>query len=409
MRYDITAIVATETEHLVFHPRDSGRGGWGVLAAYASVVACTQMLWLTFAPIDTDVARDFEVSKNAVAWLAQAFPLLYVVLALPAGIALDRWFRGSLMTGAGLTAVGALIRLVSQTFLWAMVGQVVVAIAQPFVLNALTKTATGYLPRRDRPAGIAVGSGGQFLGALLALGMGPLLEQRHNLGTLLPIQAAMACAAAVALAVGLRRAPSSEGPPATIAVDEMRAVWAVDLIRTLACLAFVGIGVFVALSTWLQPILHDDHISSAAAGAMLAGMLVAGTIGCAVVPPVVARAGAERRYLETAVVWVAGCCAALAVLHRLVAADFVLIAAIGFVLLAALPVMLELTERRMGASGGVATGILLLVGNAGGLLVAIVVGALVDLPAIAFVALAIVALLGLPAARRVVAVIPSAP
>jgi predicted MFS family arabinose efflux permease len=385
-----------------------GPENWAVVAAYASVVACTQMLWLTFAPIDTDVARDFEVSKNAVGWLAQVFPLLYVVLALPAGVALDRWFRGSLMTGASLTALGAAIRLISQTFLWAMVGQLAVAVAQPFVLNALTKTATGYLPPRARPAGIAVASGAQFLGALLALGMGPLLEERHGLGPLLPIQAAIACAAAAVLAAGLRRAPRSEAPPATIGVGEMRAVWAVDLIRKLACLAFVGVGVFVALSTWLQPILHNDHISSTAASAMLAGMLLAGTIGCAVVPPAVARAGAERRYLQAAVAWVAGCCIALAVLHRLVAADFVLIAAIGFVLLAALPVMLELTERRMGASGGVATGILLLVGNAGGLLVALVVGALVDLPAVAFVVLASVALLGLPAARRVVAVIPGA-
>jgi hypothetical protein len=75
------------------------------------------------------------------------------------------------------------------------------------------------------------------------------------------------------------------------------------------------------------------------------------------------------------------------------------------VLLAALPVILELTERRMGASGGVATGILLLIGNAGGLVVAIVVGALVDVPGVAFVVLAVVVLLGLPAARRVPAVI----
>jgi hypothetical protein len=42
-----------------------------VLAAYASVVASTQLWWLTFAPIDTDVARGFGVSKNAVGWLAQ--------------------------------------------------------------------------------------------------------------------------------------------------------------------------------------------------------------------------------------------------------------------------------------------------------------------------------------------------
>jgi hypothetical protein len=137
------------------------------------------------------------------------------------------------------------------------------------------------------------------------------------------------------------------------------------------------------------------------AGAMLAGMLVAGIAGCAVIPAIVARRQAERAYLTAAVVWVAACCGGLAILHPVIAADFVLIAALGFVLLAALPVILELTERRMGASGGLATGILLLIGNAGGLLIAVIVGALVDLPAAAFLVLASVILLGLPAARRV--------
>ena len=99
--------------------------------------------------------------------------------------------------------------------------------------------------------------------------------------------------------------------------------------------------------------------------------------------------------------WVAACCVGLALLHHMVVVDFVLIAALGFVLLAALPVMLELTERRMGESGGVATGILLLIGNAGGLLVAVLVGALVDVPAAAFLVLAAVIICGLPAARRV--------
>lgn len=383
--------------------RGIGSAGWPVVASYASVVACTQMLWLTFAPIDTDVAQDFGVSKNAIGWLAQVFPLMYVLLALPAGIALDRWFRGSLMAGAALTALGALLRLVSATFVWALIGQLTVAVAQPLVLNALTKTATGYLPQRRRPAGIAFASAGQFVGALVALVMGPLLERNHDLGPLLPVQAAMACAAATALAIGIRHAPGTVGPPAAIGMAEARAVWAVALIRRFAWLAFVGVGVFVALSTWLQPILHRDGISSAAAGAMLAGMLAAGIAGCAVVPSVVARRRAERAYLMAAVVWVASCCAALAILHGVRVADFVLIAALGFVLLAALPVMLEMVERRMGASGGVATGIILLIGNAGGLVVAVIVGALIDLPAAAFLFLAAVILLGLPAARRVVA------
>jgi hypothetical protein len=42
--------------------------GWGVVIAYAALVGATQMLWLTFAPIDTDVARDFHTSQSAIGW-----------------------------------------------------------------------------------------------------------------------------------------------------------------------------------------------------------------------------------------------------------------------------------------------------------------------------------------------------
>jgi predicted MFS family arabinose efflux permease len=377
------------------------RSGWTVIVAYASVVAATQMLWLTFAPIDTDVARDFGVSQNAVGWLAQVFPLFYVVLALPAGIALDRWFRGALMAGAILTAAGGLLRLVSQDFAWALVGQIVVAFAQPLVLNALTKTASGYLPTRQRPAGIAVGSAGQFVGAVIALVMGPLLEAKHDLGPLLPVQAVLACIAALLLGFALRRPPQGDRPPAAIGLAEIRKVWSVPIMHTLTQLAFLGVGVFVAVSTWLQPILHHDHISSTDAGVMLAVMLVAGTVGCGVVPPKVAREGRERQYLMVAVVWVGCCCVLLALVHSVVVADFILIAAVGFVLLAALPVLLEMTERNMGALGGVATGILLMAGNAGGLIVAIVVGIVDHMPAVAFLVLAFVIFCGIPAARRV--------
>lgn len=383
--------------------------GWPVVVAYACVVAVTQMLWLTFAAIDVDVARQFGVSKNAIGWLAQVFPLVYLLLALPAGIALDRWFRASLAAGAALTALGALVRVIRPTFAFALAGQLIVATAQPLVLGALTKTATGYLPERDRPTGIAIGSAGQFVGAVCAFAMAPLLNGQHHLGPLLPIQAALAVIAATALIGGLRRRPANDTPPAAAGLAEVRAVWRVGLTKTLSHLAFVGIGVFVAVSTWLQPILHHDRISSDAAGGMLVVMLVTGTIGCALVPSMVARARAERLYLTCAVLGVSGCFAALAGAHAVAGADFALIAAIGYLLLAALPVMLGLAERTMGAAGGVATGILLLAGNAGGLAVAVAIGALDNNPAIAFTVLTLVTLAGLPAARRVPSAAGAAP
>ena len=64
-----------------------------MVVAYALVCAATQVLWLTYAAITTETARRYGVSVGAVGWLAEIFPLLYVALAIPAGILLDRWFR----------------------------------------------------------------------------------------------------------------------------------------------------------------------------------------------------------------------------------------------------------------------------------------------------------------------------
>jgi hypothetical protein len=151
--------------------------GWRVILPYALVCAATQVLWLTYAVITTESARHYGVSVSAVGWLAEIFPLLYVVLAIPAGILLDRWFRPVLAGGGALVALGGLLRLGGDTFAWAMAGQVTVAVAQPVVLSAVSKLAGEYLPVEQRAAGISVGSAGGFVGMVLAV-LAPAVDAR---------------------------------------------------------------------------------------------------------------------------------------------------------------------------------------------------------------------------------------
>ena len=91
---------------------------WSVIAAFALVGAATQILWLSFAGVTTVAAARYGVSETAISWLAQVFPLLYVVLAIPAGLVLDRWFRAGLAAGAVLTAAGACLRLAGDGYGW---------------------------------------------------------------------------------------------------------------------------------------------------------------------------------------------------------------------------------------------------------------------------------------------------
>lgn len=372
-----------------------------MVAAFAAVCAGTQLLWLTYAPIDTGSAHYYGVSSGAIGWLANVFPLLYVVLAIPAGRLLDERFRPTLAGAGALMAAGGLVRLGGQAFAWAMAGQLMIAVAQPFVLSAMGKLAGEYLPVEQRAAGIAVASTASFAGMLFALLLGPAIGDHGHVERLLAVEAALGVPAALALAWALRR-PGPAGDDEESAAIEggaVRTLWALPQMRTMCGLVFVGFGVFVALTTWLQTLLHPDGVSEQAAGALLVGMLVAGMIGSAALPPLLARRGAEATFMRTAIFVSAAGCVALAAVGSLGARAAVL-AAMGFALLPALPVIIALAERLAGRAAGTAGAIVWMAGNLGGLVVALVVQALVHHQTAAFLTMAAVMLAGLPFAAR---------
>jgi predicted MFS family arabinose efflux permease len=379
-----------------------GRGR-RVVIAYSLVAAATQILWLTFAPIDTSAAHHYGVSTDAIGWLAEIFPLLYVVLALPAGRLLDAGFRPALASGAGLVALGGVLRLGGQTFAWAMAGQVAVAVAQPLILSAVGKLAADYLPVEDRPAGIAVGAGAGFAGMLIALLLGPTLGGGGHIERLLIVEAILALAAAAILIWELRAPAPNEGPGeerATVESRAVRALWPKPQMRNMAGLVFVGFGVFVALTTWLQTLLEPAGVSEGAAGALLVGMLVFGMVGCAILPPLVDRRGAERAFMRAAAI-TAILGPTLLGLATPTPARAVILAAMGFVLLPALPIILTAAERLSGPTQAATAGaIVWLAGNLGGLVVALVVQALVHHPTAAFLAMAALSLPALWLAER---------
>jgi predicted MFS family arabinose efflux permease len=368
---------------------------WTVVAGYCAVSSANQMLWLTFAPITTVAAHRYGVSVSSVGWMANVFPLVYVVLALPAGMLLDRWFRGWLAIGAILTAGGAMIRI-GGGYERVLAGQLIIAVAQPFVLNSLTKLAGEYLVPAKRPTGIAMGSASIFAGLVLALLLGSVFSHSNQIGLLIAIGAVYATAAALAMLVTLRHPGHREtAAVAATGPGRLRLVWADPVMRTLTGIVVAGFGVFVAMSTWLQALLKPAGVSSSDAGVLLAEMVLAGVAGSAILPPLVARRRAEPRLLRAVVFVTAAGCIALAVRPGLAEGAFVMFF-VGAMLLTALPVVLEIAERRTGDAGATAAALLWFAGNAGGLVVALIVGTLVSEPAAAFAVMAAAIALALP-------------
>jgi predicted MFS family arabinose efflux permease len=379
------------------------RSRWAPIAGFALASSANQMAWLAFAPVTTGAAAHFRVSTSTIGLLSEIFPLLYVLLAMPAGRAVDRSLQNWLGTGAVLSAVGTVLRLAGTTrsgFAWVLAGQVVVAAAQPLLLNSVTALARRYLAPADRPVGIAICSAGTFLGFVLAFVTGAAIGAAR-VNDLLVIGAAYAAVGSAALVVALARTPflsGSQRSSSLAGLAELRQLWADPVMRGLVYLVFVGFGVFVSLTTWAQPLLQPAGVSTGTADTLLTAMVIAGVVSSAVLPPAIARRGLQLPALVTGGVATIVGCVLLAAFPGVVGGALGL-CLVGL-LLPGLPVMLEVAERRSGDGAAAAAGLIWLAGQGGGIVVAVACGALEGTPWLAFSLLAIVVVSAVPAATH---------
>lgn len=371
---------------------------WTILAGYGLLAACSQLLWLSYAPITTQTHRVMGVSVGAAGDLAAIFPLMYVILALPSGRWLDARFGRALSTGAILTAGGGLLRVASpSSYGWAFAGQFVVAAGQPLVLNSITKVAARYFPPEEQTMAISVGSASLYVGILAAVLSGGPLFDAGGLRLLLLVQFAVVIVAAAWVLLAVRTPTPFHGDPSVaVSLGWLRAdrfMW------VLGGLLFVGMGVFNAVATWLDSILaHFGR--GGAAGYLIAIMTVAGILGASVVPQLVAKRDQRRALLLTTVSVTVVAFLAIAALHNVAFIGGVLFVE-GFVLLAALPVVLDWSELHAGPErAGAAVGFLLLAGNLGGVVLVLILQGLISNPYVSLGALSAAALAGVALATR---------
>ena len=369
-----------------------------VLASFSALVVASQVLWLSFASITDKTADRLGVSEGAVGDLAVINAAMFVVLAIPAGRWMDRHYGRTLAAGALFTAAGALIRFADPgSFGWICVGQVVMSVGQPLILNGLTKIAARYFPPGQRTTAISVGSASQFVGILIAVLTGAPLYDAGGLSLVLGVDAAIAVVAAVAVLVSLRVPPAYEvevhEPESMAWLRGDRTMW------WLAALLFVGFGSYNALATWLDSIMVDFGHKDVA-GAIIAIMTLAGVAGAAVLPGIAAARDARRAVALTTTVLLAAALVAIALVHTVVAVG-VLLAVLGVFLLGTLPVALDWSELHVGGRrAGTATGVLLLAGNLGGVVVVLTVQAVIGHPTAALLVMAAWAVPGFLIAMR---------
>jgi MFS family permease len=281
---------------------------WAVLGAAMLVNLTIQVLWIAYAPITSQAAAFYGVSELQIGLLAMVFMIAFIPLSVPISWLIDRFgFYPTVAFGSALAgACGMLRGLAGANFALAFAATVGMAAAQPFLLNTWTKISALWFPSGERATAVGlltlsnlVGTAiGTVLTPILAASMPiPRLQLYYGVGT--------AVAALAFLAIARERPPA---PPDALAA-EPRALMLAGLRRALSLphfrrylvIAFIGLGIFNGVTTWIEGIVKPRGLGSEEAGIAVAVMLIAGVIGAVLIPALSDKRGSRRPFIQVGI------------------------------------------------------------------------------------------------------------
>jgi cyanate permease len=347
---------------------------WIMLSVYMFIIAVNQLLWITFAPITNDASKYYNVSDLKIGILSMSFMIVYLVISIPASWIIDTYgIRKGVGTGVLLTGIFGLLRgLVSENFNLLLIFQIGIALGQPFLLNAITKVAARWFPLEERATASGLGTLSMYIGILTGMILTPYLVSGHGIGGMLHIYGILSVSAAVIFLLFARERPLT--PPChacqeerALVMDGLRLIFRYKDFNWLMFIFFIGLGVFNAVTTWIENILSPRGFTAIQAGITGGLMIIGGIIGALIIPILSDR---YRKRILFIIIALAGATVSLAGITFATNYLILLVSgmAFGFFLLSSGPVGFQYgAEITYPVSEGTSNGFLLLMGQASGI------------------------------------------
>jgi nitrate/nitrite transporter NarK len=300
-----------------------------------------------------------------------SFMVVYIPLSIPISWIIDTLgFRKGVGIGAVLMAVFALLRgFFAADYNWVLVATLGLAIAQPFLLNAISTVAAKWFPISERAtaSGLCIVAG--FIGVGLGQLLSPGLMLSTGIQTMLLIYGAITAVSSVIFLLFTREAPPTPPCPPelesrALMLDGLKSMLKLKDIWLLIILFLIGMGIFNGVSTWIENIVRPRNFSPTDAGDFGAFLLLGGILGAIVIPILSDRLRKRKIFLLIGMVL-----AVPGMVGFIFATDYWLVAAsmlvLGFFLMSLAPIGYQYAaEITYPAPEGTSNGLLNLAGQA---------------------------------------------
>lgn len=344
---------------------------WVVLAMFMLINLTIQILWICFAPISGPAAQFYGVSDLQIGFLAMSFMVVYIPFSIPISWLIDTLgFRKAVGIGVAMMAVFGLMRAVfAAEYGWVLVATLGLALAQPFILNAISTVAAKWFPIEERATASGLAIVASFLGVAIGQVTSPMLVLSGGIPNMLMVFGVVAAVSAVLFVLFTREAPPTPPcPPGqetrALMLDGLKSMLKMRDIWLLLFLFLVGMGVFNGVSTWIENIVRPRGFSITEAGDLGGFLLLGGIVGAIIIPILSDKLRRRKIFLLAGVVL-----AVPGLLGFTFAADYTLLVIsmiwLGFFLMSLAPIGYQYAaEITFPAPEGTSNGLLNLAGQA---------------------------------------------
>ncbi len=321
---------------------------WIVLGVFMFTNLAIQILWISYAPITGLAAVFYGVTDLQIGLLSMSFMIAFIPLSIPSSWAIDTiGFRKSVGIGAVMMAVFGVLRgFAGGNYTFVLITTFGLAASQPLLLNSWTTVSAKWFPENQRATAVGLVTLANLVGTAIGMVVTPILvESGTAISRIQLVYGIIAAASAVLFLIFAREKPKSA--PSALAI-QTRALMLEGLKNAFAskpflytlAVAFVGLGIFNGVSTWVESIIRPRGFSPTTAGTLGAVMLAGGLLGAVIIPALSDKQKKRQKYLYIAIT---GAIPGLLGITFAPTHSLLMISAfvLGFFLVSALPVAMQ--------------------------------------------------------------------
>ena len=282
---------------------------WVVLGVFMFVNVTIQTLWIAYAPITGPAAQFYGVTDLQIGLLAMTFMIVFIPLSIPVSWAIDTYgFHKAVGLGAILMGIFGITRgLAGANYTLVLISTIGLAIAQPFLLNSWTKVPAQWFSIEERATAVGLVTLASLIGTALGMVLTPILIESISIPTVQLIYGSIAALSAVLFVFLAReRPPTPPCPPGlevrALMLDGLKHAFKVKDFLLYLAVAFIGLGLFNGVNTWVENIIRPRGFTPTDAGTLGAVLLVGGLLGAVIIPPFSDKQHKRKKFLLLGIV-----------------------------------------------------------------------------------------------------------